>query len=74
MAKFLEIMVNQRFQKLFLSYHMFPCIRDIFKRQLLMASSLHVNAGVDAYVMSGWSSYTWRHSTDNSNTQILIKM
>ena len=49
MAKFLKIMVNQRFKKIFSNYHMFPCIQNIFKRHSLMASSLHVDPGVDAY-------------------------
>ena len=49
MAKFSKIMVNQRFRKIVLNYHTFPCIRNIFKRHSLMASSLHVNPGVNAY-------------------------
>ena len=49
MAKFLKIMVKQRFEKIFSNYHTFPCIQNIFKHHSLMASSLHVDPCVDAY-------------------------
>ena len=51
MAKFSKIMVNQRFRKIVLNYHTFPCIQNISKHHSLMASSLHVNPGMHAYCL-----------------------
>ena len=52
MAKFSKIMVNQRFRKNIFNYHTFPCIRNIFKRHSLMASSLHMDPVVEAFCLN----------------------
>ena len=48
-AKFSKIMVNQRFLKNIFELSYVSLYSNIFKHHLVMASSLHVDLGVDAY-------------------------
>ena len=45
-------MVNQKFRKIFSTYHMLPCIRNIFKCHSLMALSLYVDPGMEEFCLN----------------------